>query len=122
MIRRPDFSIMALIAPVRLRAVASGLRIEKVRSIAIKFSSESRHGGKCAAYSGEGRAEQASAAPIANAGADLALKLMQEVDHCAADLGGALLLGPVAATGKHDRAAQLRHVGRQIGNHLIHVA
>jgi hypothetical protein len=40
MIRKPDFSIMALIAPVRLRAVASGLRIEKVRSIAIKISFE----------------------------------------------------------------------------------
>ena len=33
--RRPACSIMALIAPVRLRAVASGLMIEKVRSIAI---------------------------------------------------------------------------------------
>ena len=37
-IRSPAFSIMALIAPVRLRAVASGLRIEKVRSIAMKLS------------------------------------------------------------------------------------
>src|SRR5690348_5245969 len=33
--RKPAFSIMALIAPVRLRSVASGLRIEKVRSRAI---------------------------------------------------------------------------------------
>src|SRR3569833_130824 len=33
--RRPAFSIRALIAPVRLRSVASGLRIEKVRSSAI---------------------------------------------------------------------------------------
>src|SRR5262249_61733848 len=33
--RRPACSIIALIAPVRLRAVASGLMIEKVRSIAI---------------------------------------------------------------------------------------
>lgn len=33
--RRPAFSMRALIAPVRLRRVASGLRIEKVRSIAI---------------------------------------------------------------------------------------
>src|ERR1700722_402043 len=33
--RRPASSIMALIAPVRLRSVASGLMIEKVRSIAI---------------------------------------------------------------------------------------
>src|SRR5512146_1738361 len=33
--RRRAFSIMALIAPVRLRSVASGLRIEKVRSSAI---------------------------------------------------------------------------------------
>src|SRR6187431_2034244 len=35
-IRRPAFSIMALIAPVRLRVVASGLRMEKVRSSAMK--------------------------------------------------------------------------------------
>src|ERR1700738_3109841 len=34
-IRSPAFSIRALIAPVRLRAVASGLIIEKVRSIAM---------------------------------------------------------------------------------------
>src|ERR1700757_647262 len=33
--RRPAFSIRALMAPVRLRAVASGLMIENVRSIAI---------------------------------------------------------------------------------------
>jgi hypothetical protein len=33
--RNPAFSISALIAPVRLRAVASGLMIEKVRSIAM---------------------------------------------------------------------------------------
>src|SRR5215468_14060 len=33
--RRPACSIIALIAPVRLRAVASGLMIENVRSIAI---------------------------------------------------------------------------------------
>ena len=33
--RRPACSIMALIAPVRLRAVASGLMMEKVRSMAI---------------------------------------------------------------------------------------
>src|SRR5215212_4742286 len=35
MIRRPACSIMALTAPVRLRATASGLMIEKVRSIAM---------------------------------------------------------------------------------------
>ncbi len=34
-IRKPAFSISALTAPVRLRAVASGLMIEKVRSIAM---------------------------------------------------------------------------------------
>src|SRR5215472_12092517 len=34
-IRKPAFSIRALMAPVRLRAVASGLMIENVRSIAI---------------------------------------------------------------------------------------
>jgi hypothetical protein len=36
-IRKPAFSIRALTAPVRLRAVASGLMIEKVRSIAIVY-------------------------------------------------------------------------------------
>src|SRR5712671_5256151 len=34
-IRKPAFSISALTAPVRLRSVASGLMIEKVRSIAM---------------------------------------------------------------------------------------
>src|SRR5579883_474609 len=34
-IRNPAFSITALMAPVRLRAVASGLMMEKVRSIAM---------------------------------------------------------------------------------------
>jgi hypothetical protein len=33
--RSPAFSIKALTAPVRLRSVASGLMIEKVRSIAM---------------------------------------------------------------------------------------
>src|SRR5689334_14382588 len=37
-IRSPAFSMMALIAPVILRSVASGLRIEKVRSSAIGYS------------------------------------------------------------------------------------
>jgi len=37
---QPACSIIALIAPVRLRAVASGLMIEKVRSIAIRSSLE----------------------------------------------------------------------------------
>src|SRR4026209_1309524 len=37
-IRRPAFSMMALIAPVKLRSVASGFRIEKVRSTAILLS------------------------------------------------------------------------------------
>src|SRR6201996_5076546 len=36
-IRKPAFSISALTAPVRLRAVASGLMIEKVRSVAMSF-------------------------------------------------------------------------------------
>src|SRR5207253_3112478 len=40
-IRSPAFSISALIAPVRLRAVASGLIIEKVRSIAMISSLQS---------------------------------------------------------------------------------
>src|SRR5690606_33006605 len=34
--RRPAFSMTALIAPVRLRAVASGLMMENVRSIAMR--------------------------------------------------------------------------------------
>src|SRR5215472_12036380 len=37
-ILKPAFSISALTAPVRLRAVASGLMIEKVRSVAMSFS------------------------------------------------------------------------------------
>ena len=37
MMRRPDCSIIELMAPVRLRIVASGLMIENVRSIAIRF-------------------------------------------------------------------------------------
>src|SRR3954471_13546074 len=37
-IRKPAFSISALTAPVRLRSVASGLMIEKVRSIAMSSS------------------------------------------------------------------------------------
>src|SRR3954471_13834549 len=51
--RRPACSIMALIAPVRLRAVASGLMMEKVRSTAIGVIRHQR--GKWerrAAYSG----------------------------------------------------------------------
>src|SRR3954462_14335751 len=50
-IRRPAFSISALTAPVRLRAVASGLMIEKVRSIAM-ISSLKSVGGSCGAYIG----------------------------------------------------------------------
>src|SRR6266446_5409320 len=50
-IRSPAFSISALIAPVRLRAVASGLIIEKVRSIAMISSLQSAE-GNCGAYIG----------------------------------------------------------------------
>src|SRR2546422_10492000 len=53
--RKPACSIMALIAPVRFRAVASGLMIEKVRSIAIaKRVLWQGNGGRdiAAAYSG----------------------------------------------------------------------
>src|ERR1700728_669023 len=49
--RRPAFSISALIAPVRLRSVASGLIIEKVRSIAM-ISSLKTADGSCGAYIG----------------------------------------------------------------------
>src|SRR5579862_1303160 len=48
-IRSPAFSISALIAPVRLRSVASGLMIEKVRSIAMISSLKSAD-GSCRAY------------------------------------------------------------------------
>src|SRR5665213_291327 len=48
-IRSLAFSISALIAPVRLRAVASGLIIEKVRSIAM-ISSLKSAGWECGAY------------------------------------------------------------------------
>src|ERR1700687_1051381 len=50
-IRSPAFSISALIEPVRLRAVASGLMIEKVRSIAMISSLKSAD-GNCGAYIG----------------------------------------------------------------------
>src|SRR5258706_1121997 len=50
-IRSPAFSISALIAPVRLRSVASGLIIEKVRSIAMISSLKSAD-GSCGAYIG----------------------------------------------------------------------
>src|SRR5450432_2415437 len=50
--RRPAFSISALTAPVRLRSVASGLMIEKVRSIAMVSSSNSGEIGSCGAYIG----------------------------------------------------------------------
>ena len=50
-IRSPAFSISALIAPVKLRAVASGLIIEKVRSIAMISSLQSAE-GNCGAYIG----------------------------------------------------------------------
>src|ERR1043165_9811905 len=43
--RSPAFSITALTAPVKLRAVASGLMIEKVRSIAM-ISSLMKVGGE----------------------------------------------------------------------------
>jgi hypothetical protein len=46
MMRKPARSIMSLIAPVKLRAVASGLMIEKVRSIVIAlFFKEGRERG-----------------------------------------------------------------------------
>src|SRR3954447_22979014 len=58
-IRSPAFSISALIAPVKLRAVASGLMIEKVRSIAMIPSLEMRVVGSCGAYIGATVARQA---------------------------------------------------------------
>src|SRR5688500_18870725 len=44
--RKPALSMIALIAPVRLRLVASGLMIEKVRSTAIGHSSFFREGSE----------------------------------------------------------------------------
>src|SRR5215475_13013461 len=60
MIRKPAPSIMALIEPVRLRAVASGLMIEKVRSIGIGwFFKEENAGARiAAAYSDHAPARQ----------------------------------------------------------------
>ena len=68
--RRPAFSITALIAPVRLRAVASGLMIEKVRSIAM-ISSLKNADGSCGAYIGaigETASDRRNAPTIAAAG------------------------------------------------------
>src|SRR5262249_27777715 len=60
MMRKPASSIMALIAPVKLRAVASGLMIEKVRSIAITLFFEEETAGEpiAAAYSERAVARQ----------------------------------------------------------------
>src|SRR5215813_10745867 len=58
--RRPAFSISALTAPVRLRAVASGLMIEKVRSVAMSFRPELTGSSGCGAYIGAPRPRQAT--------------------------------------------------------------
>jgi hypothetical protein len=47
-------------------------------------------------------------------------QLSQEMDHRGVDLRRALLLGPMAAAGEYDLAAQLRHVVCQIGDDPIH--
>src|SRR5262249_52532698 len=72
--RRPACSIIALIAPVRLRAVASGLMIENVRSIAIGkvlLGEKALSGRKfccvAAAYIGRPRTRQASDERLMNA-------------------------------------------------------
>src|SRR3712207_4716728 len=57
MMRRPAFSITALMAPVRLRWVASGLRMEKVRSTAMR--------GPCSAGERRSRAAYSEAPPPA---------------------------------------------------------
>src|SRR5262245_41758760 len=59
-IRKPAPSIIALIAPVKLRAVASGLMIEKVRSIAIGLFFKEENAGEpiAAAYSDRAVARQ----------------------------------------------------------------
>src|SRR5215510_10589929 len=60
MMRKPAPSMMALIAPVKLRAVASGLMIEKVRSIAIALFFKGETAGEpiAAAYSERAVARQ----------------------------------------------------------------
>src|SRR5262249_5087113 len=65
MMRKPACSIIALIAPVRLRDVASGLMIEKVRSIAMGCSCGAlRWGGPiAAAYNGHPAARQGVRCP-----------------------------------------------------------
>src|SRR5882762_8939631 len=74
-IRSPAFSIRALIAPVRLRSVASGLMIEKVRSIAMIYPWNRevrlrrlyrRHGGSASDQAGS--RERHQAAPPYNGG------------------------------------------------------
>src|SRR6202035_5526503 len=87
--RRPTCSIMALIAPVRLRAVASGLMIEKVRSIAITTSFAERADavrGLIAAARGSGkigipeaRSELLHPGPHLDLPAPCAFRLAQQV-------------------------------------------
>src|ERR1700680_4775923 len=59
--RSPAASIMALIASVRLRRVASGLMIEKVRSIAISLFLLRGEPSEFSAYNGGVRGQQGSA-------------------------------------------------------------
>src|ERR1700757_1843786 len=47
-------------------------------------------------------------------------EIAEEVDYRSVDLGGPLLLGPVAAAGKHDRRPELGHEAREVGDQLIH--
>src|SRR5215471_14027297 len=58
--RRPAFSNRAMISPVRLRRVASGLTMERVRSTAMGYSLERR-----APYSGGLRTAASFASPRA---------------------------------------------------------
>src|ERR1700753_4330796 len=62
--RRPASSITALILPVRLRRVASGLMIENVRSIAISLSRFADFMRFLRAYSDAGRRQQAPGGPL----------------------------------------------------------
>jgi len=50
------------------------------------------------------------------------LQAPEELDHRGIDLGGSLLLRPVAAAGKHDGLPQLGHESFQVGDELIHPA
>jgi len=50
------------------------------------------------------------------------LQLPKKTDHGVVDLAGAFLLGPVAATGEYQSAAELRHEVCEVSDEVIHAA